>query len=107
MKKQDKSLWDQDAFGSRLRFIQEVRDVSQDELARALKVTQSTISRWQRSRANYPGLDHLQAAAAFLKVSPCWLTFGCAEHAPPEVSDFFKVLKTRWPEEFLENERLK
>jgi transcriptional regulator with XRE-family HTH domain len=103
-KNKARTVWDQEGFGARLRFMLKVRDLSQAEFARALRVAQGTVSRWQRSRSNYPGLDHLQAAAAFLNVSPCWLTFGCAEHAPAEVHDFFKVMKTRWPETYLENE---
>lgn len=105
MKKQRKSLlWDQSAFAARLRFILKVRNMTQAQLAHAVSVAQATVSRWQSSRSNYPSLDNLNFVAYVLKVNPCWLTYGSAEHAPPEVHDFFDVLKTRWPVDYLENE---
>jgi transcriptional regulator with XRE-family HTH domain len=105
MKKPAKSiLWDQSAFASRLRFILKVRNMTQAQLAHAVGVAQATVSRWQSSRSNYPSLDSLNFIAHVVKVSPCWLTYGSAEHAPPEVHDLIDAVKTRWPHDYLENE---
>src|SRR4051812_24716406 len=75
--------WSQEEFGMRLRGLLYLRQVTQRELAHALRVNPGTISRWKKSKANYPGLDHLLAAAQFLKVDPGWLAFG--EQGKPEI----------------------
>lgn len=75
--------WDQTGFSIRLRGALFIRKFTQTELARALGLNHATVSRWQRSKSNYPGLDHLEAAAEFLNVDPGWLAFGTGT-PPPE-----------------------
>jgi transcriptional regulator with XRE-family HTH domain len=75
-------FWNQEHFAARLRGMMYIRRVTQKELARALKLNQGTISRWQRSSSNSPSLDLLAAAADFLKVDPGWLAYGTEETQP-------------------------
>jgi transcriptional regulator with XRE-family HTH domain len=80
-------LWDQKDFAKRMRIAFHIRKIKQVQLAAALRVAPGTVSRWMSSTAHYPGLDHLLAAARFLKVEPCWLVFGCESHVPPEYTE--------------------
>ena len=90
-------MWDQELFAARLRFMIRTRDSTQKKLAKILRVNPATISRWMRSRANYPGLDQLEVAAKHLKVDVCWLAFGCAAHQPKEWVEFIEELnKPLW-----------
>jgi transcriptional regulator with XRE-family HTH domain len=68
--------WNQQHFKARLRIALSLRNVTQTKLAKALKVTPATVSRWQRNASNFPGLDNLAGAADFLDMEAGWLAFG-------------------------------
>ena len=75
------SKWSQAGFKARLHVATVLRGFTHKKLAKALKVRPGTVSRWQNSGENYPGLDHLAAAADFLDVEAGWLAFGTG--SPP------------------------
>ena len=74
--------WNQVHFKGRLHVALILRGLTQRHLAKKLKVAPATVSRWHNSGANYPGLDHLQAAADYLKVEAGWLAFGTGKPPP-------------------------
>ena len=101
-----RKFWDQEDFGFRLRGMMYVREVTQQKLAKALKLNQGTISRWQRNPANAPSLDHVAAAAHYLKVDPGWLAFGTSQ-APPNSAPLLKKINALELDSRLRNRSIK
>jgi transcriptional regulator with XRE-family HTH domain len=61
-------------FGSRLKEIRESRNISADELARAIGVNKATVHRYENGYFKSIKLDRLEAIADFLNVSKNYLT---------------------------------
>ena len=55
-------------FHEKLQELRKRRGLTQEELAQALYVSRTAISKWESSRG-YPGIDSLKAIAAFFAVS--------------------------------------
>ena len=55
-------------FHEKLQELRKRRGLTQEELAQALCVSRTAISKWESGRG-YPGIDSLKAIAAFFAVS--------------------------------------
>ena len=55
-------------FHEKLQELRKRRGLTQEELAQALYVSRTAISKWESGRG-YPGIDLLKAIAAFFAVS--------------------------------------
>lgn len=55
-------------FGSKIRALRESRGMTQDDLAAALYVTRTAVSKWENDRG-YPNIDSLKTLANFFGVS--------------------------------------
>ena len=55
-------------FNERLRELRKQRDLTQEELAAALYVSRTAVSKWESGRG-YPGIDSLKAIAGYFSVT--------------------------------------
>ena len=55
-------------FNQKLQELRKSRDLTQEELARALFVSRTAISKWESGRG-YPGIDSLKAISEYFSVS--------------------------------------
>jgi len=55
-------------FGEKLAWLRKERGLTQEELAEALYVSRTAVSKWESGRG-YPGIDSLRALSGFFSVS--------------------------------------
>lgn len=77
------------AFGRRVaqerrhKAVAEERDIAQKDVAKALSVSESTVSRWEAGEV-MPRDDVLTRLAKYFGVTPAWLRYGQEPRAAPE-----------------------
>lgn len=86
-------MWNQKGFAMRLRYAIRIRKTTQKALARRLEISEGAFSMWLTGLTNAPNLHHLDELARLLKVHPCWLTYGCNSHEPPEWRKFLEEME--------------
>lgn len=72
--------------GGRLRLAREARGLTQEELARRVNVTASTVSKWEQGARANPQSRAMVAVAALLGVSLDWLLLGKGRGPAAEVA---------------------
>ena len=84
---------DHDTLGSRISRAREASNLSAEEAARQIGVTQDTYNAWEADR-NEPRANKLITLAGCLSVSPTWLLHGIGESPISETaSEELQVLK--------------
>lgn len=71
-----------DSFGDRIRSLRKSRDLTQEEVARALGVKQGSYTQLERGTSKSASAKNLLALAAFYEVNPFWLLDGKGERNP-------------------------
>ncbi len=72
------SLSDPVEVGQRLQLVLELKGMSKAELARALKITPSSVSQWIRG-VNLPSKNKISKLVQVLECDPEWLMFGMGQ----------------------------
>jgi len=87
-------------FSSKLKELRKGRRISQDELARALDVSRSTVGMYEQARRE-PDFETLEAIADFFNVSLASLVdagtavaMGITDPASPEELDLIRMYRT-------------
>ena len=76
------------AFGKRLAQLRrqkaadEERDIDRRDVAKAVNVSPSSVTRWENGEV-YPGEETMQALASYFGVTPAWLRYGAGDRAAP------------------------
>lgn len=79
-----KSFGERVAQERREKSARERRDVLQREIAKAVKTTTTTVSRWEAGLV-IPGDEMLRRLADYFRVTPAWLRYGQAPKEAPAV----------------------
>ncbi len=80
-------------FGEKLQELRKSRSMTQEELAEALFVSRTTVSKWESGRG-YPGIDSLKALSRFFAVSIDELI--CPKEILTAAEDEQKTFLNRW-----------
>ncbi|MDE6707867.1 MAG: helix-turn-helix domain-containing protein [Oscillospiraceae bacterium] len=70
-----------ESFGQRIRYLRTKKGMTQKELAKALYVSESTVSGWERGRAE-PSIDFIIKLTASLQTSLNYLIIGNKKKTP-------------------------
>ena len=85
--------------GERIRARRKELKLTQKSLAKALKLSDVSISQWERDDSEPTG-KNLFALAKVLKCSPTWILFGDEDQSPEEPTEIPIVLDERKQELF-------
>ena len=80
-------------FNEKLQELRKSRSLTQEELAEALFVSRTAVSKWESGRG-YPGIDSLKAISRFFSVSIDELI--CPEEMLSAAEDDKKAFLSRW-----------